>query len=229
MLNQRLPEFNDGCAWNYHVQKGMRDTTLSAYGWRNEPRGVGVAMQTGSGLMRVQDLPYIITEQNQFSLDDVLTTRFSTYANRVPYPALRRQLEPDFIFFPFYSLMFKPVNGKCANPLEYWQTVAALKTELLAFIADLPDRGYPQFILPIALCRVDQNVGLLTEILMDELKDKVIVMGIETDPLFLNEGMKYTIDVPYPTRFHLPQVAEGTSWREEEPTSYFLDQQRPYL
>lgn len=121
-----------------------------------------------------QDLPYILTEQNQFALDDILTTRFQTYPHVQPYPTPPGMAEPDFLFFPFYSTLHTILGGKCPNPPEYYETVQEVTDDFLAFAAALPNSTYPRLILPISLCRVDQNKGILTQQRMAKLRDRVL-------------------------------------------------------
>ena len=66
---------------------------------------------------------------------------------------------------------------------------------------------------------------------MKELSDSVIVVGIEGALKTGVEGMKYVIDVPYPTRYHLSETgrAASVSGEKMDVGDYFLSHDRPFL
>ena len=66
---------------------------------------------------------------------------------------------------------------------------------------------------------------------MKELSDTVIVVGIEGALKTGVEAMKYVIDVPYPTRYHLAETGRREPIRGEKLSvgDHFLNHERPFL
>lgn len=107
------------------------------------------------------------------------------------------------------------------------QTVAFIR-QLSASIG--PGR-YPRIVLPIAGIRSNLERDLFTDEIMKELSDSVIVVGIEGALKTGVEGMKYVIDVPYPTRYHLAETGRREPIRGEKLSvgDFFLQHDRPFL
>lgn len=75
-------------------------------------------------------------------------------------------------------------------------------SEIRSFVDSLPERNYPRVVFPISTIRSGQNTHLLTQAITSELGEKVIVVSIESSPLWWRkDSMKYVIDVPYPGEF----------------------------
>ncbi|GAA6061178.1 hypothetical protein JCM10212_002391 [Sporobolomyces blumeae] len=192
------------CAWGVGPK---RETTRSAYG----------------ALLPAPkpNYPYYITNADQYSLDDILTTRFLMYTNTVP---LLSTPSPDFIFLPVLSQIWSNPWG-CQSPVladGIRQT-----TQFLSDIVDIVGKTpYPRIILPLSPIRSNLERDVLTPEFMNKIKDSVILVSIENAPKTYPEGMKYTIDVPYPTAFHLSPSAKGT---KSNIGNYFFNAERPYL
>ncbi|GAA5873279.1 hypothetical protein JCM3774_005930 [Rhodotorula dairenensis] len=166
------------------------------------------------------DYPYWVTDTDQYALDDILTTKFATYARSVP---LLSSPPPDFLYMPVLSEIWANAWG-CQAP--EWKEAAARTTQFLRDLAkSVGDTAYPTIILPIATIRSNLD-RIFTPELMDELKDKVILVSIENAPKSHAEGFKYLIDVPYPTSFHLSDLLKGKKTTLDD---YFLNRARPYL
>ncbi|GAA6061177.1 hypothetical protein JCM10212_002390 [Sporobolomyces blumeae] len=167
------------------------------------------------------DFPYYVTNTDQFALDDVLTTRFLAYTKLVP---LLSSPAPDFIFLPVLSQIWTNPWG-CGSPV-----LAEGIKETTQFLADVVhfagNSTYPRVILPISPIRSQLERGVLTPEFMEEIKDSVVLVSIENAPKNFAEGMKYTIDVPYPTAFHLSPSHDGN---KTSIGTYFSDVDRPYL
>ncbi|GAA5979075.1 hypothetical protein JCM10908_002796 [Rhodotorula pacifica] len=166
------------------------------------------------------DYPYWVMKTDQYALDDILTTKFATYERSVP---LLSTPPPDFLFMPVLSEVWANAWG-CKAP--EWKEAAARTTQFLRDLAkSVGDTDYPPIVLPIATIRSNLD-WVFTPELMDELKDKVVLVSIENAPKDHNEGFKYLIDVPYPTSFHLSARIPG---KKTSLNDYFLNAGRPYL
>ncbi|GAA5976880.1 hypothetical protein JCM5350_007276 [Sporobolomyces pararoseus] len=192
------------CAWGVWPK---RETTRSAYG----------------ALLPAPkpNYPYYITDTDQYALDDILTTRFLAYTNLVP---LLSTPSPDFIFLPVLSQIWSNPWG-CNSPVL--KDGIAQTTRFLRDIVQIVGKtSYPRIILPLSPIRSNLERDVLTPEFMAEIKDSVIMVSIENAPKNHPEGMKYLIDVPYPTAFHLSPSAKGP-----KPTigNYFFNNERPYL
>lgn len=192
-----------------------------------------------------QDLPYLLTEQYDFSLGDVMAARFQTYPLTHHFPSTFDDTQPDFVFFALHELLHSEPLGNCSISPEWTRAQEETTLELRRLAKSFAASPYPRIIVPVATIRKFENKRLLTPEIMEELKDSVrislqssgtrsltraqiIVFGIETDPLYVPEGLKYTIDVPYPTIFHLAKD-DKVDWRTTQPSDYFLKRERPIL
>ncbi|GAA5863321.1 hypothetical protein JCM1840_007486 [Sporobolomyces johnsonii] len=191
------------CGWGVRPQ---RETTRSPF---------GPSVTVGS------DYPYWVTNTNQHALDDILTTRFQAYSNLVP---LLSTPSPDFIFLPVLSQIWSNPWG-CSAP-ELLDGIRQTSQYLRDIVASVGETRYPRIILPIAPVRSQLERDILTPELMDEIKDSVIVVSIENAPKTHQERMKYLIDVPYPTGFHLSTSAAGA---KPSIGDHILHADRPYL
>lgn len=136
------------------------------------------------------DYPYWVMKTDQYALDDILTTKFATYARSVP---LLSSPPPDFLYMPVLSEVWANAWG-CEAP--EWKQAAMRATQFLRDLAkSVGDTSYPPIILPITTIRSNMD-WVLTPELMDELKDKVVLVSIENAPKAHPEGLKYLIDVP---------------------------------
>ncbi|GAA5936902.1 hypothetical protein JCM3775_002739 [Rhodotorula graminis] len=192
-----------GCGWGV---RPLRETTKAAYG---APRPAK------------PNFPYWVTDTNQFALDDILTTRFSTYSHAVS--SLATDPAPEFIYLPLLSQIWSN-PWRCPAPeLEdgIKQTTQFLR-DLAAAIGPTP---YPRIVVPVTTIR-SLLEPIFTPELMAELKDSIVLVSIENAPQHTAEGLKYLIDLPYPTAFHLSSSSTGT-----KPTvgDVFLNAERPYL
>lgn len=172
------------------------------------------------------ETPYLVSGTEQYALDDILTTRFMDYPLQLPIARSSADEKPDFIFIPFFSIIGS--GGWSCDSKAFNEALAANTAAIVDFARSLPDAGYPRIILPIATVRNFQNNKLLTPEAMAALSEKVVVVSIESAPLWQEEGMKYLIDVPYPTRWHFVRdlsrpIADVSS------TDYFFNLERPYL
>ncbi|GAA5887176.1 hypothetical protein JCM16303_002216 [Sporobolomyces ruberrimus] len=192
------------CAWGVWPK---RETTRSAYGKILEaPK---------------PNYPYYITDTDQYSLDDILTTRFLAYTNIVP---LLSTPSPDFIFLPVLSQIWSNPWG-CNSPVL--KDGIAQTTRFLRDIVQIVGKtSYPRIILPLSPIRSNLERDVLTPEFMKEIRDSVIMVSIENAPKTHEEGMKYLIDVPYPTAFHLSPSAKGPKLTVG---NYFYNNERPYL
>ncbi|SCV72558.1 BQ2448_4095 [Microbotryum intermedium] len=168
-----------------------------------------------------RNFPYYEFKTGQYSLDDILATRMIDYTHNVPILA---SPSPDFIFLPLLSLFYSnPWNCESKSLLEgIRQTTEYIRV----IVHSVGKTAYPRIILPIAGVRSDVEDKLFTPELMDEFKDSVVVVSIESAPKRYAEGLKYLIDVPYPTWFHLSTTRVG---RKPGIDDYFLLQNRPNL
>ncbi|SGY68302.1 BQ5605_C004g02876 [Microbotryum silenes-dioicae] len=180
----------------------------------------GPAIDKGLAASNV-NFPYYEFETGQYSLDDILATRMTDYAHNVPILA---SPSPDFIFLPLLSLFYSnPWNCESKSLQEgIRQTTEYIR----AIVHSVGNTAYPRIILPIAGVRSDVEDKLFTPELMEEFKDSVVVVSIESAPRRYAEGLKYLIDVPYPTWFHLSTTRAG---RKPGTDDYFLHQNRPNL
>lgn len=136
------------------------------------------------------DYPYWVMKTDQYALDDILTTKFATYARSVP---LLSSPPPDFLYMPVLSEVWANAWG-CDAP--EWKQAAMRATQFLRDLAkSVGDTSYPPIVLPITTIRSNMD-WVFTPELMDELKDKVVLVSIENAPKAHPEGLKYLIDVP---------------------------------
>lgn len=170
--------------------------------------------------------PYLVTGTEQYALDDILTTRFMDYPLQLPLARSSADEKPDFIFIPFYSIIGS--GGWSCDSKSFNEALDANTAAIISFALSLPDAGYPRIILPIATVRNFQNTKLLTPEVMEALREKVVVVSIESAPLWQDEGMKYLIDVPYPTRWHFVRDLSRPI-ADVSTTEYFFHLERPYL
>lgn len=177
--------------------------------------------------MSDQSSPYYIRETGEFALDDILFARFTDYAHSSPLFSIPA---PDFIFLPVLSYFYSNPGGECDAPRLHEgirQTTSYIR-QLAKSIGDTP---YPRIILPLAGIRANLQHQLFTPEIMAELKDRVIVVGVEGASKSYVEGMEYVLDLPYPTRQHLSETSGKKGKREEKVTvgDHFLNKERPFL
>lgn len=166
---------------------------------------------------------YQVAHTDQFSLDDILASRFMEYSGTLPENSTET---PDFIFLPLFT-MFLANPWHCHVP-EFKSLILETVIVIRELVASLPPSSYPRIILPIAPIRYSMEDILLTPEIMSEIKNDVIVMSIEGAPNRHREGMDYVIDVPYPTWYHLLR-AEGEQWQRSEEEDFMFNSERPYL
>lgn len=65
-----------------------------------------------------------------------------------------------------------------------------------ALAASIGETSYPRIVLPLATLRSNFENVLFTPELMEELRESVVVVSIESAPKNVPEGLKYLIDVP---------------------------------
>ena len=148
------------------------------------------------------------------------------YPLSLPVARSATDQKPDFIFLPFYSIYGS--GGWGCDSRAYNEALAANTAAIIDFAESLPDAEYPRLILPIATVRNFQNKKILTPEAMEILREKVVIVSIESASLWQEEGMKYLIDVPYPTRWHFVRdLARPTA--DLSSTDYFFNLERPYL
>ncbi|KAL8280688.1 hypothetical protein RQP46_007011 [Phenoliferia psychrophenolica] len=218
-INELMTSAGKKCGW---AAKPHRSSTLAPYG---KPHAMA------------RDFPYYVTNTDQYSLDDILATRFIDYSHSVP---LLDTPSPDFIYLPIMSQMYSNPWG-CQEP-DLVEAIKQTTNYIRQIVATVGPTEYPRIILPVATIRSNLEKELFLPELMEELKDSVVVVSIEGAPKSYMEGMKYMLDVPYPTSFHLSEVATPKSApaasgvdavkirKEKGPLSfYFVDQERPYL
>ena len=138
-----------------------------------------------------QDFPYFVTNTNQYALDDILTTRMIDYARNVP---LLGSPSPDFIYLPVLSQIWSNPWG-CGSPTLH-EGIKQTTEYIRQIAASIGKTPYPRLILPVAGIRSNLEASVLTTEFMEELKDSLVVVSIETAPKSLPEGLKYLIDVP---------------------------------
>ncbi|GJN87831.1 hypothetical protein Rhopal_000786-T1 [Rhodotorula paludigena] len=201
-ITEKLTKAAHICGWGV---RPFRETTTSAYG--------------GSHPMP-SSYPYWVTNANQYALDDILTTRFATYPKAVP---LLASPSPDFIFLPILSQLWSnPWRCEATELRDAIERTTQFLRDLVASVGETP---YPRIVVPIATLRSNLEEILAPE-LMAELKDSVVFVSIENAPKTHAEGLKYLIDVPYPTAFHLSSTHAGSKTSVGD---YFLEAERPYL
>ncbi|KAK4705359.1 solute carrier family 35 (UDP-sugar transporter), member A1/2/3, partial [Phenoliferia sp. Uapishka_3] len=206
-------------------------------GWSVDPKRAGLLSPYGPGHPMAKDFPYHVTNTNQYALDDILSTRFIDYAQNVP---LLSSPAPDFIYLPILSQLYTNPWG-CQNP-DLHDAIKQTTRYIRQIVASVGPTDYPRIVIPVATLRSNLEKELFTPELMEELKDSVVIVSIESAPKSYKEGLKYLIDVPYPTSFHLNEVVTAKSdpavngvdavkIRKEKGAlgDYFLDQDRPFL
>lgn len=146
-----------------------------------------------------QDYPYLVTNTDQYALDDILTTRFIDYSHSV---ALLSTPAPDFIFLPVLSQIYSNPWG-CQDP-DLIEGIKQTTNYIRQIVASVGPTEYPRIILPVATIRSNLERDLFLPELMEELKDSVVVVSIEGAPKSYKEGMKYMIDVPCEPFRHPP-------------------------
>ncbi|GAA5976863.1 hypothetical protein JCM5350_007271 [Sporobolomyces pararoseus] len=192
------------CGW-YHGQP-HREKTTSPYGWTLETP---------------PESPYFLTDADQYSLDHILATRIFSYSHLVP---ILSNPPPDFIFVPVLSQLWSNPWG-CPDPnlhLGMAQTTRLIR-QLVKQVGPTP---YPRIVLAISPIRSQLERDVFTPELMKEFKDSVVVVSIENALKSTPEGMNYTIDLPYPTGFHLSQNRNNSRATLDDS---LLNRDRPYL
>ncbi|GAA5923909.1 uncharacterized protein JCM15063_005496 [Sporobolomyces koalae] len=192
------------CGW-YHGQP-HREKTTAPY---------GIPLETPT------DSPYFLTEADQYSLDHIVTTRILSYSNLVP---LLSDPQPDFIFVPVLSQLWSNPWG-CPDPnlISGISRTTQLLRQLVAQVGPSP---YPRIVLAISPIRSQLERDVFTPELMQEFNESVVVVSIENALKTNAEGMKYTIDLPYPTGFHLSLDRNNTRATLDDK---LLTRDRPYL
>ncbi|GAA5887187.1 hypothetical protein JCM16303_002221 [Sporobolomyces ruberrimus] len=192
------------CGW-YHGQP-HREKTTAPYGWP-------VATPPES--------PYFLSDADQYSLDHIVATRIFSYPHLVP---LLSTPPPDFIFVPILSQLWSNPWG-CQDPnllLGISQTTQLLRK----LVAQVGPSSYPKIVVAVSPIRSQLERNVFTPEIMEEFKDSLVVVSIENALKSTPEGMNYTIDLPYPTGFHLALDANNS--RSTLDTS-LLTRERPYL
>ncbi|BGP13220.1 hypothetical protein JCM10213_005010 [Rhodosporidiobolus nylandii] len=202
-INAQLNQAARICGWGTRT---LRSTTKEAYGGSHPVSS---------------DYPYWVTNTDQYALDDILTTRFQTYAKSVPLLATP---SPDFIYLPVLSQLWSNPWG-CSAP-ELVDGIKRTTQYMRDLAASVGQTRYPRIVLPIATIRSNLERDVFTPGVMEEIQDSVVLVSIENAPKTYKEGMKFTIDVPYPTAFHLSRSPRGS-----KPTlgDQFLHADRPFL
>ncbi|GAA6015564.1 hypothetical protein JCM10207_008127 [Rhodosporidiobolus poonsookiae] len=200
---------------NHHLVKAS-----GVCGWGVGPRRDTTKQPYGGGHPVSSDYPYWVTNTDQYALDDILTTRFETYAKKVP---LLSSPSPEFIYLPVLGQLWSNAWG-CQAP-ELLEGIRRTTQYLRDLAASVGETRYPRIVVPIATIRSNLE-DVFTPEVMEELKDSVVLVSIENAPKKYKEGLKYLIDVPYPTSFHLSSSPLGA-----KPTlgDQFLHAERPYL
>ncbi|GAA5841185.1 hypothetical protein JCM3766R1_001697 [Sporobolomyces carnicolor] len=193
------------CGW-YHGQP-HRERTKAPYGWPVETP---------------TDSPYVLTEADQYSLDHILATRFKSYPNQVPL--LSSTTRPDFVFVPVLSQLWSNPWG-CPDP-NLHQGIADTTRLLRRLVQEVGPTSYPRIVLALSPIRSQLERDVFTPELMKEFRDSVVVVSIENALKTNPEGMKYTIDLPYPTGFHLSQNRSNPRAVLDDS---LLERERPYL
>ncbi|GAA5974127.1 hypothetical protein JCM11641_003450 [Rhodosporidiobolus odoratus] len=191
------------CGWGVRT---LRGTTKEPY---------------GSSHPVSSDYPYWVTNTDQYALDDILTTRLQTYTKSVP---LLSTPSPDFIYLPVLSQIW--ANPWGCNAPELLDGIRRTTQYMRDLAASVGQTRYPRIVVPIATIRSNLEREVFTPEIMEELKDSVVLVSIENAPKTHKEGMKYLIDVPYPTAFHLSASPLGT---KPSLGDQFLHAERPYL
>ncbi|GAA5915064.1 uncharacterized protein JCM6883_004230 [Sporobolomyces salmoneus] len=192
------------CGW-YHGQP-HREKTTSPYGWPLETP---------------PDSPYFLTDADQYSLDHILATRIFSYANLVP---LLSNPPPDFIFVPLLSQLWSNPWG-CPDPNLHLGM--AQSTQLIRqLVKQVGPTPYPRILLALSPIRSQLERDVFTPELMEEFKDSVVAVSIENALKTNTEGMNFTIDLPYPTGFHLSQNRNNS---RATLSDSLLNRDRPYL
>lgn len=171
----------------------------------------------------MQNFPFVETAQDQFSLADILATRIQMYPLLQQPSFAPLAPEADFLYFPFFSVIHSkawPCNSTSYDTFD--AAINATIADVLALVASLPPSTYPRLILPIGNIQAGQNTGLLTVEHMKLLDPHVVLVGIETEPYWIEQGITTRVQLPYPSRFHLPQGKEVDE-------DYFLNRERPFL
>ncbi len=194
------------CHWGLHPH---RESTHSAFG-DYDPRKDDPAF------------PYFVTDKtSQYALEDVLATRLLDYENRA---ALLGNPTPDFIFLPILSQVISN-PWDCGEEL-LMQGIDQTVEYIREIVRSVGHSTYPRVVLPVTTLRSNLEEVLFTPELMEEIKDQVIVVSIENAPKAHKEKMKYLIDLPYPTAFHLSATLAG---QKTSIGDAFFDAPRPNL
>lgn len=165
-----------------------------------------------------QDYPYYVANTNQYALDDILTSRMIDYARNVP---LLSTPSPNFIFLPVLSQIWSNPWG-CQVP-DLAEGIRQTTEYLRQIVASVGPTDYPRIILPVAGIRSNLEAQILTPEIMEELKDSVIIVSIESAPKTYQEGLKYLIDVPCEfARLSDSLGAEADILPSLDPTSFHL-------
>lgn len=221
----KVSDVGDGtCGWGKYP---ARWSTTAPYGERSDEAQAMLDAQ----------FPFWHAETDQYALDNILATRMMDYAQRVP---LFSDPPPDFIYLPIIGQTLANPWGCDAPDLKSGirETIDFVRS--MAASIDNSTSTYPRLILPIAVIRSILEDSLLTPEIQRELADKVVMVGIEGAPRS-PELMKYVIDLPYPTHFHLAEKWDVEAIRAQDPRAslsdndrtevgdFFLNQERPYL
>ncbi|GAA6029995.1 hypothetical protein JCM8097_009206 [Rhodosporidiobolus ruineniae] len=202
-INQRLEQGKSVCGWG---TTAARWSTKAPY---------------GAGHPVASDYPYWVANTDQYALDDILTTRFATYAKTVP---LLSTPSPEFIYLPVLSQLWSNPWGCQAE--ELLDGIRRTTQYMRDIAASVGQTRYPRIIVPLTTLRSNFENDVFTPEVMEEIKDSVVLVSIENAPKKHKEMLKYLIDVPYPSPFHL-----STSPLGMKPTlgDQFLHADRPYL
>jgi hypothetical protein len=101
---------------------------------------------------------------------------------------------PDFIFVPIRSQIFSNPWG-CTAP-DLLEGIRWTTKYIRALAESIGDTDYPRIVVPLATLRSNFEKEFLVPEIMEELKDKVVFVSIETAPKSQPEVLQYLIDVP---------------------------------
>ncbi|KAK4050569.1 hypothetical protein OIO90_005036 [Microbotryomycetes sp. JL221] len=192
-----------------HCQWGLeyaRTTTLEPFGGAHPTSGY---------------YPYHVYNTDQYALDNILAARLVDYARLVP---ILGNPSPDFIYLPIWGQAV--ANSWFCEDKTLLDGIQQTISYIRQIVASVGDSPFPRIILPLSTIRSNFEHNLLTRKLMEEFKDSVIVVSIESAPKNQIEGLKYLIDVPYPTSFHLSRFIDED---KAEVGDYWFSRNRPYL
>ncbi|KAK4701053.1 hypothetical protein P7C70_g5184, partial [Phenoliferia sp. Uapishka_3] len=186
-----------------------------------------------------QDLPYTLSNTEQFSLPLMLSMRVNRQKSLNPQTTHPTLDSADFVLLSLDTAIFARCVSSCSHPDRLPEALSRgdISRKAVAWILEVVAqhgrrRDYPSLILALGRIDHDYERNLLVSRVQKAVKDFLVVVGIEREPWDAADELEWVAQMPYPSIFSLPlSKTRGKAGRKTRKLvgDYLLAQERPYL